>query len=249
MPTQPPKWTWSEDVLAMDLYVRLGIADGAPLPSGTRPEVVALSELLRGLPIHADRPPKFRNVAGVAAKLANLYSVQYPGHGRPNISRVDRRVWEQFSGEREQLKQIADAIRVAAELSMAIPDEDDLDDEHYPREEGAVLMGWHKRRERDRRLGAKKRSAHLQRYGRLFCTVCQFDFEVRYGVRGNGYIQCHHILPLASGVRTTRLVDLELVCSNCHAMLHRGKPWVSPDDLRKEMGVVAATGSAPEGRT
>ena len=34
-------------------------------------------------------------------------------------------------------------------------------------------------------------------------------------------MECHHLLPLSqSGVTTTRLSDLALVCSNCHRVLH-----------------------------
>jgi predicted HNH restriction endonuclease len=29
------------------------------------------------------------------------------------------------------------------------------------------------------------------------CQVCDFDFEARYGSLGAGYIECHHLKPLA----------------------------------------------------
>ncbi|MEV4457357.1 HNH endonuclease [Microbispora sp. NPDC049633] len=65
-----------------------------------------------------------------------------------------------------------------------------------------------------------------------------FDFEHTYGPRGAGYIECHHIVPLhVSGPVTTKLDDLALVCSNCHRMIHRSAPWLTPSELRKLVNV------------
>ncbi len=73
----------------------------------------------------------------------------------------------------------------------------------------------------------------MRNEGRLACAVCKFDFAERYGAVGEGYIECHHTLPLSEleGERRTRLVDLALVCSNCHRMLHRKRPWLGMDEL------------------
>ena len=45
----------------------------------------------------------------------------------------------------------------------------------------------------------------LKTKGKLLCEVCQFDFEAKYGIRGRGFIECHHTRPvaeLAEGGRT-----------------------------------------------
>jgi 5-methylcytosine-specific restriction enzyme A len=60
----------------------------------------------------------------------------------------------------------------------------------------------------------------------LKCTVCGFDFEAKYGDRGRGYIEVHHIFPLSkysSEKEVNPLTDLEVLCSNCHRMIHRLK--------------------------
>lgn len=84
--------------------------------------------------------------------------------------------------------------------------------------------------ERDRNA----RQECLVHYGAT-CTVCQFDFEARYGELGRGYIHVHHLVPLAS-IGEEYLVDaindLRPVCPNCHAMLHRTDPPLRPDELR-----------------
>lgn len=89
--------------------------------------------------------------------------------------------------------------------------------------EGAekYLVGRHKYYERDPGIiSKKKRLAELA--GLLICEVCKFNFSVRYGLHGQGFIECHHTTPIAgNGVRETRVEDLALVCSNCHRMLHR----------------------------
>ncbi|WP_293742057.1 HNH endonuclease [uncultured Pedobacter sp.] len=81
--------------------------------------------------------------------------------------------------------------------------------------------GRHKFYERDRNLIAeKKRLAILDK--NLVCEVCSLDFSDRYGTLGEGFMECHHLFPIAkSGIRTNFLEDLALVCANCHRMLHR----------------------------
>ena len=64
----------------------------------------------------------------------------------------------------------------------------------------------------------------------LACELCGFDFTVAYGDRGEGYIECHHIVPLhASGPTKTRPEDLILICANCHRIIHRRNPFLTPD--------------------
>jgi hypothetical protein len=50
-----------------------------------------------------------------------------------------------------------------------------------------------------------------------------------------GFIECHHLVPLHElrGLRKTRLEDLALVCSNCHRMLHRQRPCLTVNELRR----------------
>ena len=59
-------------------------------------------------------------------------------------------------------------------------------------------------------------------------------FAAAYGERGDGFIECHHTIPvrdLRPGSRT-RLSDLALVCANCHRMIHRRSPWLTVEELR-----------------
>jgi 5-methylcytosine-specific restriction protein A len=67
------------------------------------------------------------------------------------------------------------------------------------------------------------------------CSVCELDFEQRYGEIGKGYIHVHHIIELSSIGREYKvdpIKDLRPVCPNCHAMLHQRKPPLSVEALR-----------------
>jgi len=145
--------------------------------------------------------------------------------------RLDAEVWDEFADEPESLTRLARAIRGEAGLQDAFPlPPVELEEEVS---EGRLLFRRHRDRERSPALVKKKKRRVLSDKGRLACEVCDFEFGRAYGKHGEGFIECHHLVPLAgSGVSVTRLRDLALVCSNCHRMLHRGRPPPSLDELR-----------------
>ena len=67
--------------------------------------------------------------------------------------------------------------------------------------------------------------------------ICGFDFELKYGELGKGYIEVHHIKPLSNldeVVIVNPETDLICVCANCHRMLHRFKNYiVLPEELQQ----------------
>ena len=66
------------------------------------------------------------------------------------------------------------------------------------------------------------------------CQICKFDFSAKYGLLGNEFIHVHHIEEVSTyGCERliNPVVDLIPVCPNCHAMLHRRKPALKPDEL------------------
>lgn len=83
--------------------------------------------------------------------------------------------------------------------------------------EGKYNYAMHRFRERDRTLVQKKKAS--VKY--LICECCTFDFSKTYPNLGDGFIECHHKIPVHKGERITNIKDLALVCSNCHRMLHR----------------------------
>lgn len=67
------------------------------------------------------------------------------------------------------------------------------------------------------------------------CSVCDFDFEKKYGDWGKGFIHVHHLIPIAEIGRTYQVdpvKDLRPVCPNCHAMLHKSNPPLTIEALK-----------------
>jgi len=72
----------------------------------------------------------------------------------------------------------------------------------------------------------------------ISCKVCGFDFEDVYGPLGTSYIHIHHLTPVSTinpGTVVDPVKDLIPVCPNCHAMLHRRTPPVTPEELKSSL--------------
>lgn len=101
--------------------------------------------------------------------------------------------------------------------------------------EGAQKQAIHLRRERNPKLGRLAKARFKSKYGMVYCEACDFDFAFKYGATGADFIEVHHTIPvseLKSGDKT-KVADLALVCSNCHRILHRRRPWLSIKQLRR----------------
>jgi len=229
-----PPWQRDELILALDLYVR-----HSPLRiSKNHPEVVALSKLLNALPIHADRPDtaRFRNPNGVYMKLCNFLprDKSYKGAGLRRGNTLEQKIWNDFASDTKALALAADAIKARLTPTDTVEDttEPAEDEDEFP--EGRVLFRAHRSRERNRALVKKAKALALKKYGKLSCEVCGFEFGAHYGELGVDYIECHHIVPIAQiapGTKT-KIADLCLLCSNCHRMVHKRRPWLAVGDLK-----------------
>lgn len=105
-----PDWDDDERALALDLYLRCGAR------SKTDPAVVDLSDWLRARAEAAAvvRNDAFRNPTGVAMKLANFAAIDpaHAGRGMSRHSRGDLATWHEYSGDRDELTERVDEIRV-----------------------------------------------------------------------------------------------------------------------------------------
>lgn len=108
-------------------------------------------------------------------------------------------------------------------------------DTEFP--EGKKVQRMHFGRERSVKLVRDAKRAFKERNGRLFCEVCAFDFAHTYGPAGSGFIEAHHIKAVSKlgSKAKSKMSDLAMVCANCHRMLHRQRPWKTPQQLRKTM--------------
>lgn len=97
--------------------------------------------------------------------------------------------------------------------------------------EGAVLRVNVNRYERD--PGARRRC--IEHFG-CKCSVCDFDFNERFGDIGAGFVHVHHLTPISSigdEYLLDPIQDLRPVCPNCHAMLHRKNPPFSIEEMKQ----------------
>lgn len=90
--------------------------------------------------------------------------------------------------------------------------------------EGKEKFEIHKTHERNKVLRDEKVRRFLEEHGKLFCEICEFDFEKEYGVIGKGLIEVHHTVPLSemSDNHRTSITELMCICSNCHFTVHNG---------------------------
>ena len=101
------------------------------------------------------------------------------------------------------------------------------DEETFP--EGRERFRQHRYRERNSALIERVKRARLAHDPLVRCQICGFSFVETYGDQGAGFIEAHHILPVSEmdGVSETRMEDIILLCSNCHRMIHRRRPWLT----------------------
>jgi predicted HNH restriction endonuclease len=109
----------------------------------------------------------------------------------------------------------------------------EVEEEEFP--EGALLYRAHITRERNTRLlrCAKLRAKLL--HGHLCCEACGFDFFEMYGEVGEDYIECHHTVPVSdlTPQSRTQIRDIALLCANCHRIVHRRRPWLTLNELKR----------------
>jgi 5-methylcytosine-specific restriction protein A len=125
---------------------------------------------------------------------------------------------------------------VVGRVRKESPYEINLSDESHYEEvesqtEGRKIVYYTTKYERN----SKNRENAIRIHGTK-CMICGFDFEKKYGELGRGYIEVHHIKPLAEldeEVVIDPETDLICVCSNCHRMLHRFRSYiVSVEELK-----------------
>jgi 5-methylcytosine-specific restriction protein A len=231
-----PDWNRDELILACDLVW----ANGWHELRAEYPQVVELSQLLQRYGAHPVevRTATFRNPNSVGRKTTDI-ATQHPDYrGVPTRGgRLDREVLADFIANPHEMHGQALALREAI-LTGKDDDEDLVHDPADPdlgnvsAQVSGLLERMHLRRERDRGIRDKAVKAFKRRHGHVACEACGFDFAAVYGTRGEDYIECHHKVPLsASGVTTIRIDDFVLLCSNCHRMIHRTRPWLSFGEL------------------
>jgi 5-methylcytosine-specific restriction protein A len=87
---------------------------------------------------------------------------------------------------------------------------------------------YHRKIERNRTA-----AHHAKKFHGTRCQACDLDFGERYGKIGTGFIEAHHLRPIATleegiPIKYDVGTDFAVLCSNCHRMIHR---FSDPSDL------------------
>lgn len=242
-------WSRDELILALDLYMR----HRASPPAKESPAIEELSDVVNqlGAVLGQRTSGTYRNTNGVYMKLMNFrrFDPDYAAEGKTGLTRGNKdeaRVWDQFASDPAKLAEVAQFIRRAmidheVSADLAGPDEPGIEEA----EEGKVATRIHRYRERDRRLVAEAKTRAMKQHGRLVCAACSFDFSQRYGEVGANIIDVHHTRPVHTMKpgEKTKVVDLVLLCSNCHRVVHSRRAWLSIDQVKAALATVASHAS------
>jgi 5-methylcytosine-specific restriction enzyme A len=224
-------WTRAELLLALDLYLK---HNGAV--DDTHRDVQALSSYLRSLSLipvqDRPQPSRFRSPSSVTSKLHNFARFDPNARSsRPRGGPLEKEIWDTYHDKPEPLRELCVSLRQALD-DGTVSAEAEPEDESFV--EGGIVARLHRQRERNRTLRNRKLKQAVLTDPGLHCEVCGFGFADYYGPIAEGLIEVHHVRALSDHVGPTRvrLQDLALVCSNCHWVLHRRRPWISANQLK-----------------
>lgn len=102
--------------------------------------------------------------------------------------------------------------------------------------EGKLVLRIHLARERNFQVVNLAKAIFKSKHGKFFCQICGFDFEKVYGSEpGKDFIEAHHTIAISEMVHEhkTKVEEIALLCSNCHSMVHRRRPWLGMEDMKK----------------
>ena len=119
------------------------------------------------------------------------------------------------------LKNMLKLYEALIQSEMSGDDSLDSENDSPPKTEyeDTTRFRMHKRIERNAALVKK-----VKKKKGCTCEVCCVTFGSRYGSVGVGYIEAHHLKPLAT-LKDTKVAmdvnDFAVLCANCHRMVHR----------------------------
>ena len=211
-------FTRDEVILALDV---LYYSDGQSL-SKNSPAIAELCELLQELPIYSkeDRPAIFRNESGVSHQLTQLRISHEKGYKDRNVGMAFYSVLNEYKDIMPELHRVAQAIRRNRAYFKTCSFGNVTETDGFP--EGALLSHLHRHIEvRD--------TARLQRADR--CAICKIAPTEIY--RTDDLLELHLLVPITEldASAKYRPSDYVTVCPNCHAALHRIRPWLTREAM------------------
>lgn len=206
-------FTRDEIILALDVLY----SNGGTAPQPESAEIQQLSRLLHRLLIHpvATRKKDFRTPSGVQAQISR-YQHRYANMVGYMFYEIDA----EFENRHDELHAIARAIRRNVAVFEKWEFGDPLEEDGFP--EGALLGHLH--RIIEARDGAKFIAGER-------CEICQIDTTEIYPGCSN-LMSAHLTVPVTEldGEKRYGADEFITVCPNCHAALHRRRPWLTKEN-------------------
>ena len=184
--------------------------------------VIQLSALLNQLPIHplSKRPANFRNCNGVHHQLQRFRQGYLEKENYWNVTSIFFEVDKEFEGRHDELHRIAEAVKRNISYFSEQTFGDITEGNGFP--EGA-LMG-HLHRSLELRDSKKLENPSC-------CQICMIKPENIY-LLNCGLIEYHLCTPITKldWKKHYQPNEFIAVCPNCHAVLHRYRPWMIKDN-------------------
>lgn len=252
----PKRWTWSDYAYAVCQVNNKGEYDEEPWSCGNTTTKIKIGDIfflmrlgeepkgiigcgyILSVPYEISHWNEKKAAAGKTANETDVLFValsEQPDQPIVDLSELQEHYpeydWTPQSGGRTVPKEIADELFMElqtnpiTDFSPKTPDEVKLYAEGRIREVTSVTY--------DR--SSKARQDCIEHYG-YNCAVCGFNFKEKYGDIGEKYIEVHHLKPVSEAGEEYLINPVEClrpVCANCHRMLHRKKPVLSIEELKK----------------
>ena len=215
-------FTRDEAILALDV---LCFTNELRLKKESK-EIIELSELLNELPIIpiSVRGEIFRNSNGIKNQLLKFKSSYSKKERDSHVGSIFYEIADEFDGRKDELHKIACAIRQNREFFKTATFGSEFEGRDFP--EGALLFHLHRVLEtRDSRKVARAER----------CEICHLNLSEVYKSAFGTFLQCHLTVPIIEldGSKHYAADDFITVCPNCHAVLHRHRPWLTKENAGK----------------
>lgn len=207
-------FTRDEVILALDtLY-----SSGKERLSPDDDIIQELSILLNNLPVvhNARRNINFRNQHGITQQI-NGFARTYPiGKKDQNVGTIFYQIADEYFDRKDELHAIAETVRRNREFFQSAQFGDIVEAGSFP--EGALISHLH------RYLEARDSCRAVLS---PVCEVCRLDLGQVYKNFDGGFTQAHLLVPLTQldAAKKYSGSDFITVCPNCHAVLHKLRPW------------------------
>ncbi len=211
-------FTRDEVILALDV---LYFSDEERLTPQSE-SIRRLSQELNRIPIHptTNRSTSFRNTTGLFGQIKGFERSKRKCVKDPNVGLAFYRIDQEFE-DRLELHNIAEAIRKNISFFETVTFGSITEADGFP--EGALLGHLH--RVLEARDGAEEMKD-------MRCAACGIDITDIYSGNDN-LMQLHLCVPLTRLDGNHRYIssDFATVCPNCHAALHRIRPWKEKSNI------------------